>query len=106
MTIYTVSHLLACDSYGLRCDVTGTDGDRILDDSAHLLSRTLVSQPASVACCVLSRCPCHPLSFLPVSVIHLPVIRSLQLRHTMVTGRTCAYTHRGLTLAQAHLGYT
>jgi hypothetical protein len=41
-------------------EVTGTlEGGRVLDGPAHLLSRVLVSQSASVACCPLPLCATH-----------------------------------------------
>jgi hypothetical protein len=41
--------------------VAGTDEDgRVLDGSAHLLSRVLVSQSDSIACCTLSVSARHP----------------------------------------------
>jgi hypothetical protein len=46
--------------------VIGTyEGGRVLDCSAHLLSRSLVSRWASVACCTLSVSLCAPRAVVP-----------------------------------------
>jgi hypothetical protein len=56
----------------MRTKVTATDyGGLVLDGSAHLLSRALVSQSASVTCCKLSLSECSPPSYVPVTLDNL-----------------------------------
>jgi hypothetical protein len=47
-----------CTIHDLSTKVTGMhEGCRVLDGSAHLLSRALVNQSATVACCTLYLSP-------------------------------------------------
>jgi hypothetical protein len=85
---------------------TTDDGDRVLDGSAHLKSRALVCQSASVTCCTLSVCVCvfvfHPSTYVLVTLAFVQSF-SVVSRCTLICASTVPQDQQRVQDHQKHV---